>query len=353
MSEAAVSSSARARGGLPAPLVLVLATIALVLAMLLALAAGRYEVAPLTVVAILFDNLAAASAPGWGEIDERVVELVRLPRVLLAALAGAGLGIAGAALQSLFRNPLVAPDILGIAPGAAFGGALGIMLAGTAAATVGGAFVFGLVAILLVTMVARSTGRTGTLTLVLAGVVIGAFMSALVSLVTFLADVESELPAILYWLLGSFASASYAKLGLLAVAVIPAVLILFGLRFRLNVLSLGEDEAAALGLDVAKLRWGIMLAVTVIVAASVAVAGVIGWVGLVVPHIARMFAGPDHRLLTPASAIIGALALVLVDTLCRTMTAAEIPLSVITALVGAPVFVILLRRSSGMGWSHA
>jgi iron complex transport system permease protein len=317
-----------------------------------ALTIGRFDTAPAEVLAILVDNVWPAEH-GIGVPEERVVELVRLPRVLLALVAGAGLGVAGAALQSLFRNPLVGPDILGIAPGAAFGGALAIMLSGAAWATVAGAFGSGLAAILLVLLFARAGARANSLTLVLAGVVVGALFSALVSLVTFLADVESELPAILYWLMGSFSSANYAKLTMLATAALVGLLPVMGLRFRLNVMSLGEDEAAALGLRVAPIRWTVLLGTTLVIATSVAVAGVIGWVGLVVPHLARMLVGPDHHALLPASAILGAIALVVVDTLCRSLTAAEIPLSVITAIVGAPLFLILLRRAAGTGWRDA
>lgn len=323
-----------------------------VLVATIALAIGRFEVDLLTTISILFENLLPMEKPSWGEAEERVIELVRLPRILLAGVAGAGLGIAGAALQSLFRNPLVAPDILGIAPGAAFGGALAIMVAGTPSATILFAFAFGLSAIALVTIVASTAGRTATLTLVLAGVVVGAFFSALISLVTFLADVESELPAILYWLLGSFSTASYGKLALLTLIVVPASLVLYGLGFRLNVLSLGEEEAAALGLKVTQVRWTILVSVTIIVAGSVAVAGIIGWIGLVVPHIARIFVGPDNNVLLPAAGVVGATVLIFVDTVCRSLTAAEIPLSVITAIVGAPIFIVLLKRAAGLGWSR-
>ena len=320
--------------------------------MLLALSIGRYPAAPGEVIAILWNRL----WPGDAAVDEtsrRVVELVRGPRIMLAALVGAGLGVAGAALQGLFRNPLVGPDILGIASGAAFGGALAIMLVGAPAATVAAAFAFGLAAIVVVSLIGRAGGSGGALTLVLAGVVTGAFFSALVSLITFLADVNSELPAILYWLLGSFAGADYSKLALVTLTVAPAAVAIYALRFRLNVLSLGDAEARGLGLSVAPLRWAILTAVTVIVAGSVAVAGVIGWIGLVAPHIARFCVGPDHRVLLPASALVGALLLLIVDTLCRSATAAEIPLSVLTALIGAPIFVIVLRRAGRLGWGES
>lgn len=324
------------------------ATPLLIFIMIIALTLGRYYIAPSNVISILLENLSLQAVADINDIERRVVELVRLPRVLLSLMAGAGLGMAGAALQSLFRNPLVGPDILGISPGAAFGGALAIMLVGTPFATVAGAFVFGLIAIVIVIIIAKPGAGTTTLTLVLSGVVVGAFFSALVSLVIFMADVESELPTILYWLLGSFASANFDKLLLMSITVAVGGAVLFGLRYTLNVLTLGDQEAAALGLNVVRIRWLTLAAVTIIVAASVAVAGVIGWVGLIVPHIARMFVGPDHKFLLPAAALIGAIVLILVDTICRSLTAAEIPLSIVTAIAGAPVFIIVLRRTIGM-----
>lgn len=249
-----------------------------------ALTIGRYPISVAQVISILADHV----LPGYGSYsltDARVVEWVRLPRVLMAMIAGGGLGLAGAALQSLFRNPLVGPDMIGIAPGAAFGGALAIMIPGAAWLTVGSAFAGGLAAIFIVLAFARASGRTGTLTLVLAGVVVGALFVALVSLIKFLANVESQLPAITYWLLGSFAGANYGKLAILTVAVLLGGAPLIGLRFHLNVMALGEDEAAALGLKVSTIRSIVLIGATFIVAASVAVAGVIGWIGLVVPHL--------------------------------------------------------------------
>lgn len=321
-------------------------------AMVLALSIGRYPASPTEVLTILFDRLLAGEFV-VDDVSRRVVEMVRGPRILLTVLVGAGLGVAGAALQGLFRNPLVGPGILGITAGAAFGGALAIMLIGAPAATVFGAFAFGILAIVVVSLIGRAGGSGGALTLVLAGVITGSFFSALVSLVTFLADVNSELPAILYWLLGSFAGANYGKLALAALTIAPAAFVVYALRFRLNVLSLGDSEARGLGVSVRFLRWTILTAVTVIVAGSVAVAGVIGWIGLVAPHIARFSVGADHRLLLPASALVGGLLLLIVDTLCRSATAAEIPLSVLTALIGAPIFVIVLRWASRLGWGDA
>lgn len=318
----------------------------------LSLTLGRLGIPVSSVVGILLDNLVALE-PSWSEAEERVVELIRVPRILLATIAGAGLAVAGASLQGIFRNPLVSSDIIGVSAGAAFGGALAILLFDNSLITVGMAFAFGLVAIAIVSLAARSGGRTPVLMIVLAGVVTGAFFMALVSLITYIADPEDQLPAIVYWLLGSFASADYQKVLTVAVPTILGAGVIYLMRYRINILSLGDEDAAALGLNVEQARWIVLVAVALITASTVAVAGVIGWVGLVVPHVARMIVGPDHRVLIPASALIGAGYLLLIDDLARSVSAVEIPLGVLTALIGAPLFVWLLRRTQAAGWGGA
>jgi iron complex transport system permease protein len=322
-----------------------LAIIALLFtAALTALCVGRFQIAPQKAIAILLSRVAPMTAD-WSVIDERIVLLVRAPRVLLAALCGAGLAISGAALQGVFRNPLVAPQILGVSPGAAFGGALAISLGFSGFALIGAAFGFGAFALMLVGLLARVDGRSDTVMLVLTGVVIGALFAALVSLLQFLADPNSSLPAIVFWLMGSFSAATWARVGVAAPGVLIGVAALWLLRFRINVLSLGEEEARALGLPVERDRWLVFAAVALIEGAAVAVAGVVGWVGLVVPHAARLLVGADQRALLPVSAALGASYLLLVDSLARSATAAEIPLGVITALIGAPAFAALLRQT--------
>jgi len=310
-------------------------------AMLLALTAGRFPIDPLRAVEML---LAAPFAGAPETMEERIVLLVRLPRVLLAALAGAGLAVAGAALQGVFRNPLVAPQVLGISPGAAFGGALAILLGISGALMVGLAFAFGLAALLAVGLLARIGGRTEIVTVILAGLVIGALFGALVSLLQFVADPNGSLPAIVYWLMGSFASATWERLGLAAPGISAGLVLLLALRFRLNLLSLDEAEARSLGVRPERERWLVFCLVAAIVGSQVAVSGIVGWIGLVIPHAARLLVGHDHRALLPAAALLGAAFLVIVDTLARTVTSAEIPLGVLTAIVGAPVFAVLLRR---------
>ena len=319
-------------------------------AVLASLGVGRFPVPFHHVLGILGSHLLPIQ-PYWDETQQIVVELVRLPRILFAVFAGAGLATAGAALQGTFRNPLVGPQIIGVASGSAFGGALALLLGSGGAVLLGSAFAFGLVAMVIVFLLSRVGGRSPVLMLVLAGVITSAFFTALVSLLKFVADPEDTLPAIVFWLMGSLSTAGYAGLPWLAGPIALAAGALFLLRWRINLLSLGDEEAEAFGVPVARIRWVVVVAVALITAAVVAAAGIIGWVGLVVPHFARMVVGPDHRALLPASAILGGTYLLIIDDLARALTPAEIPLGVITAIIGAPVFAYLLRRTQVRGWS--
>ncbi|MEQ9812513.1 MAG: iron ABC transporter permease [Azospirillaceae bacterium] len=324
----------------------------LLVAVAVGLGAGRYAIGFGDIMTIVggWVGIGPGSA-GVAETDWRVVELVRLPRLLVGALTGAGLALSGAALQGVFRNPLVGPQLIGVSSGAAFGGALAILLLLGTAALIGLAFGFGLLAMLVVYVISRQDGRSSVLMLVLAGVVISAFFSALVSLSMYLADPTDTLPAIVFWLMGSFATASFDKVWIILAAMTVFGVPLLAMRFSINVLSLGDEEAEALGVRVERTRWIALIAVTGITAASVAIAGIVGWVGLVVPHLARMLVGPDHRALLPASALLGASYMIAVDTLARTLTPAEIPLGILTAIVGAPIFAVLLRRTQNKGWN--
>lgn len=323
----------------------------LVLAAIAALSLGRFPVPAWHVLQILGSGVLPDEAVS--DTERTVIELVRLPRVLLAVLVGGGLGIAGAALQATFRNPLVSPDIIGVSAGASLGGALALLLGLGSVFLVAGAFVFGLAALAL--LFALTQGRSGApmLMVVLGGVVIGSFFSALVGLVTYVADPYTTLPAIVFWLLGSLATATSAKVVVAVVPIVLGTIVLLLLRWRLNILSLGDEEASALGIRPNRMRWTILVATSLIVAGAVAVSGVVGWVGLVIPHLARTWVGPDHRILLPMSFLIGASYLVAIDTLARTVTAGEIPLGVLTALVGAPAFFVLLRRNRDRVWDHA
>lgn len=285
-----------------------------------------------------------------GSIDTVLFE-VRLPRVFAGVLAGAALAAAGAAYQGLFRNPLVSPDILGVSSGAGLGAVIGIFLSLPIWAIQLSAFAMGLVTVAVVYVIASMVrGREPILVLVLAGVVVGSLTGAAISLLKILADPYDQLPAIVFWLLGSLSSIRNSDVATSAPLVLAALVPLILLRWRVNVLSLGDEEAKALGVDSGRLRLIIILAATLMTASVVAISGVIGWVGLVIPHLARMLVGPNFERLLPASMLMGGGYLLLVDTLARSMTVTEVPLGILTAIVGAPFFLWLLARGRA-GWS--
>ncbi|MEQ8916457.1 MAG: iron ABC transporter permease [Roseovarius sp.] len=308
-----------------------------------ALMIGPYGLSPGEVLAALL---------GRGEAQAQIVVWnIRLPRIGAALLVGAALAAAGASYQALFRNPLVSPDILGVSAGAGLGAVAGIFLSLPVAAIQGAAFAGGMAAVGVVTLVAglvRNTDRT--LTLVLIGVVIGALAGAATSLLKVLADPYDQLPAITFWLLGSLASVTSADIGPALPAVALGLVPLALLRWRINVLSLGDEEARALGVEAGRTRFLVIVAATLITASVTALAGVVGWVGLVIPHIARMLVGPGFGRLLPTSVLIGAGYLLVVDTAARSIAAIEVPLGILTAVIGAPFFVWLLARGR-RGWS--
>ena len=317
--------------------------------MVISLGIGRYHIRASNVLAILSSNFLDLT-PTWKPAAQRVVLFVRLPRILLAFMAGVGLSLAGAGLQGVFRNPLAGPQIIGVSSGAAFGGVLAILWYENHYLTILFSFAAGMAALAFVYIIGGSRERSSVLTLVLAGVVTGAFFSALISLVKLLADPFDKLPAIVIWLMGSFATATFEKVFLCGVPLLLGAVLIYLLRFRLNLLSLGDEEAAGLGLKVAQTRWLVLTLVTLCTAPVVAVSGVIGWVGLVIPHFARLLVGPDHRSLLPGAALMGGIYVVIIDDLARTLTPAEIPLGILTALIGAPIFVYLLKITRDKGW---
>jgi iron complex transport system permease protein len=325
---------------------LLIAFAILIAGLLLALTVGRYPVS----ISELFDIVAAklsGRAPDVPAAAVNVIWQIRGPRVLAAALVGASLAIAGTAFQGLFRNPLVSPELLGASSGAALGAVIGIYLALGVFAIQAFAFVGGLIAVSAVYLIGSAIrARDPILVLVLTGVVIGALLGAGVGLVKYIADPYNQLPAMTFWLLGSLAAINVADLVPLFGPVALGTLVLFALRWRMNVMSLPDEEARALGVSTGPLRIAIVAAATLVTSASVAAAGVIGWVGLVVPHIARTLVGPDFARLVPAAALLGGGFLLFIDTLARNMTAIEIPLGVLTALIGTPFFVWLLASMS-------
>ncbi len=276
-------------------------------------------------------------------LDKTILLQVRLPRVMASLLIGASLSLAGLTFQNVFRNPLAGPNLLGITSGSAFGAVLAILLSGSSYAVQFLAFFFGLLAVGIVWRLSCLVGN-GILGLVLAGIAVSAFFSALVGMAKYLADPYDKLPAIVFWLLGSFAGLRWVDIRMMMVPLLLSILGIIILRWPLNVISLGDEEAKSLGVNV-KLYRGVFIVLAALgVSASTAVAGMISWVGLVSPHIARLTTGHDTRKLVPASALVGASLLMLCDDVARSVTTFELPLGVVTALIGAPALVIILRR---------
>ena len=325
-----------------------MATALLLAFVLAAFSVGRYPVSPAELWTVLWSRLSGAAHPL--PVVETVVFRVRGPRVLSAAAIGATLAAAGAAYQSLFRNPLVSPDILGVSTGAALGATIGIYLSWGVVGIQVLAFVVGLAAVATVYAIGASLRRNDPiLVLVLAGIVIGTLLGSFISLLKYLADPYNQLPAITFWLLGSLSSITVMDLASIVPGVLIGLLPLWLVRWRMNVMTLTEDEALALGVDTRRMRLAVIAAATLMTAAVVSVSGVIGWIGLLIPHCARLLVGPDFSKLLPAAMLLGASYLVVVDTLARTVAPLEIPLGVLTAFIGAPVFIWLLALSR-RGW---
>jgi len=306
------------------------------------MAVGSFPVSPRDVVGVLW---AAATGGDAGVSDNvrAVVLQVRAPRVIAALAVGAALAGAGAAYQNLFRNPLVSPDILGVSGGCALGAVSGIFLGLPIAAIQGLAFAGGLAAVGLVLAIgAWVRGHDRVLTLVLTGVVVGSLFGAGIAFAKYVADPYNQLPAITFWLLGSFSGVLPGDLTLALPLIAAGLAGIALLRWRVNLLSLPDDEARALGVEVTRLRLIVIAAATLATSAGVAIAGIIGWVGLVVPHAARLLVGAEFARVLPVSAILGAAFMLLVDTLARTLSSTEVPPGVLTALVGTPVFIWLL-----------
>ncbi len=311
-----------------------------------AVLAGRFPVSRGEIAWVLWSQITGAPS-GVPAATETVILQVRGPRVVAAFLVGAALAIAGAAFQGLFRNPLGAPDILGASSGAALGAVLGIFFSLGVLAIQGLAFAGGLVAVTAVYLIGTSIrARDPVLVLVLAGVVLGSLLGAGVGLVKYLADPYNQLPAMTFWLLGSLSAVNTQDLLPLLGPVLIGSTALLLLRHRMNAMSLSEEEARALGVPTRWFRIAIVAGATLVTSASVATAGIVGWVGLVVPHLARSLVGPDFARLLPVSAILGGGFLLFIDTLARTMAPVEVPLGILTAVVGTPFFIWLLASVS-------
>ncbi|MBN1236242.1 MAG: iron ABC transporter permease [Methanotrichaceae archaeon] len=316
-------------------------------ALLISMNMGTYPVSGLELAEIIFSRLMGHDL-GLPAVYDTVVFNIRLPRVLLAMLVGAALSISGATLQGIFRNPLVSPFVLGLSSGAAFGAALAIAVFPWMPLQIG-AFAFSLLAVGSAYLMARRKGEVPVISLVLAGVVVSSVFGALLAIIQFAVDARS-LQSIVYWNMGTLSTASWSKVDMAAPWVLVGCLILITLRWRLNVLALGEEEARSVGMNLEVYKFVFIVTATLVASAVVAVAGIIGLVGLIVPHMVRMVFGPDHRILIPLSATVGASFLVLVDDVARSAFSFEVPVGIITTLLGAPVFIYLLRVTRAGGW---
>lgn len=312
----------------------------------IALFCGAYAISPLVTAKLLVSKLLFLHTDAVPELS--IVWEIRLPRIVMAGIVGAALSGSGVTLQGIFRNPLVDPFILGISSGAAFGCAVSIALFPHFPIQVA-AFLFSMVASFGTYLLAKTQGEVSRLHLVLSGVVVSAFFSALVSILKFLVD-PHKLASIVYWLLGSFSLSDWPSVGVASIGMIVACFPLLLMRWRLNALSMGEEEARTLGIPVERDRLLLIGAASLAVGSAVSVSGIIGWVGLMVPHLTRMLVGPDHRRLMPFSLATGAAFMIFADTLARNMSSFDVPVGIITTLCGTPFFVYLMRRGTGESW---
>lgn len=320
--------------------------ISLICVMFAAICIGRYGIGIGDCLKILVSKVVDITQT-WTKTMANVVWIVRMPRILAAALVGAGLAIAGAAYQSMFKNPMVSPDILGVSSGAAIGACSAILFGLGTVYIQSWAFIGGMVAVFITAFIPRLMKNTSPIILVLAGIITGSLMNSVLGIIRYIAASSANdtvLADITYWTMGSFTKASMSNLAIIAPLVIIAGGILMLVRYRLNVLSLGDNEAKSLGVNVGRTQLVIIITATLITASCVSLCGTIGWVGLVVPHLGRMIVGPDNRKMLPVTMFLGALFMVVIDTICRTISAAEIPVSIVTGIIGAPFYFYLLYK---------
>lgn len=310
---------------------------------LLALCIGRYWISPQDVIRVFLikGKMLDQSLSG---MEESVIFTLRLPRILAAILIGSSLALSGAVYQGIFRNPLVSPDMLGVSAGACVGAAAGILLGVGSQLVQLTAFLGGLVAVWLAMFIPKLVRNNTMIILVLSGVIVGGLMTAVLGMIKYMADAETELVEITYWQMGSIAKVSMTDLVRIFPVILFATILLLALSWQINILSLGVVEAKTLGINVTRVRTLAILGATLLTASSVSISGTVGWVGLVIPHLGRMIIGDDNRRLLPVACLLGAIFMIVVDTLARVLTSAELPLSILTGLIGAPFYVLLLLK---------
>lgn len=315
----------------------------LFLATIIALCMGQYQISATNVISILFSDVFKYEG-SWTDTMYRVVMYSRLPRVIAAIAVGASLSLAGASYQGVFRNPLVSPDLLGVSNGACVGAAISIILGLGYVGNVTLAFVGGLIAVLLTVMFPTLINKKSTIALVLSGVIVGGFFSSILGLLKYVADPDTELAEITYWQLGSLSKVKIESLYIILPIMLIAGIIVYLFRWRINVISLGDKESKTLGINLQKERGIIILCSTLLTASAICISGTIGWIGLIMPHLARMIVGQDNKRVIPVSTLLSSIFLIVVDTTARNLTGAEIPLGIITGFIGTPFFAFVLIK---------
>lgn len=306
---------------------------------------GRYPISIKLLLKVLLSKVFPI-AKTWSDTVETVIFNIRLPRIIGAVLVGTALSVSGVVYQGMFKNPLVSPDILGVSAGAAFGACLGIFLSFNNSAIQLSAFIFGLIGVSLAYLISINIKEDPLISLVITGVLIASIFTSLTSLIKYFADTNDKLPTITFWLMGSLSNISMRDIKIVSIPIIISIIPLYLLRWKLNVLSLNEDEAKTLGLDTNKLRIIVVICSTLMTATAVSISGIIGWIGLVIPHLSRIIVGPDYRVLLPTTIILGSSYLLLIDNISRTLTTVEIPLGILTAIIGGPFFIFLLLTNN-------
>ncbi len=310
---------------------------------------GRYPLSPEDILSVLIGINGIADESRY-ETLRSIILYIRLPRALLGMMVGGSLAVSGASLQGLFRNPLVSPGMLGVSSGAGFGAALGIILFGRTFMTPLIAFCFGLSAVAFSFLVGRIYNARAHITLVLGGMVVSSLFSAMLSFLKYIADPYDQLPAIVFWLMGSLASARYQDIFLAGIPMVAGCSGLLLFSYRINVLSMGDREASSLGVNVTHARIFVVLCTSLATAGAVCVSGSINWVGLIIPHMGRMIVGSDNRNLLPFSFVLGGCFMIAVDLISRSVSGSELPLGILTAFLGAPFFIFLLYKTRARGW---
>ena len=324
---------------------MILLTLAFVISFML----GHYSVRPIVLMEVLMSKVISVEQT-WEKQVETIIFNVRLPRILMAIIVGASLSTVGATYQGVFQNPMVSPDVLGASAGAGFGAALGISFSMGYWGISMSAFVFSLITVSIVCLISRCVKNQGTLGLVLSGMMVGSLFSSATSYLKLVADPNDELPAITYWLMGSLASIRQADIKFVILPILIGLIPLYILRWQINLLAMGDEEAHSMGVNVTRLRLIVILCSTLVTGACVSVSGMIGWIGLIIPHFSRILVGSNYKTMLPACSILGGLFLLIVDNFARLMSTAEVPIGILTAFIGAPFFLFLIVREGKKEW---